>query len=90
MKHVELSNHVYPSQSQDIISRNTKKVLLEDVTIRNLDYISNHSLCQQFVLKKKKKKKISFKKVELTPKIPQDQKLVDCCLGSFCEEKYIF
>jgi hypothetical protein len=26
----------------------------------------------------------------LTPKIPWDQKLVDCCLGSLCEEKYIF
>jgi hypothetical protein len=24
----------------------------------------------------------------LTPKIPWDQKLVDCCLGSFCEEFY--
>jgi hypothetical protein len=23
----------------------------------------------------------------LTPKIPQDQKLVDCCLGSLCEEE---
>jgi hypothetical protein len=23
----------------------------------------------------------------LTPKIPWDQKLVDCCLGSLCEEK---
>jgi hypothetical protein len=23
----------------------------------------------------------------LTPKIPWDQKLVDCCLGSVCEEK---
>jgi hypothetical protein len=26
----------------------------------------------------------------LTPKIPWDQKLVDCCLGSFCEDKFIF
>jgi hypothetical protein len=26
----------------------------------------------------------------LTPKIPCDQKLVNCCLGSLCEEKYIF
>jgi hypothetical protein len=26
----------------------------------------------------------------LTPKIPWDQKLVDCCLGSMCEEKLIF
>jgi hypothetical protein len=24
--------------------------------------------------------------VGLTPKIPWDQKLVDCCLGSLCEE----
>jgi hypothetical protein len=24
---------------------------------------------------------------KLTPKIPWDQKLVDCCLGSLCEEK---
>jgi hypothetical protein len=23
----------------------------------------------------------------LTPKIPSDQKLVNCCLGSLCEEK---
>jgi hypothetical protein len=23
----------------------------------------------------------------LTPKIPWDQKLIDCCLGSLCEEK---
>jgi hypothetical protein len=23
----------------------------------------------------------------LTPKIPWDQKLVDCCLGNLCEEK---
>jgi hypothetical protein len=23
----------------------------------------------------------------LTPQIPWDQKLVDCCLGSLCEEK---
>jgi hypothetical protein len=28
--------------------------------------------------------------VLLTPKIPWDQKLVDCCLGNLCEEKYIF
>jgi hypothetical protein len=26
----------------------------------------------------------------LTPKIPWDQKLVDCCLGNLCEEKYFF
>jgi hypothetical protein len=26
----------------------------------------------------------------LTPKIPWDQKLVDCCLGSLCEEKLFF
>jgi hypothetical protein len=26
----------------------------------------------------------------LTPKIPWDQKLVDCCLGSLCEEFYFF
>jgi hypothetical protein len=26
----------------------------------------------------------------LTPKIPWDRKLVNCCLGSLCEEKYIF
>jgi hypothetical protein len=26
----------------------------------------------------------------LTPKIPIDQKLVDCCLGSLCEEKLFF
>jgi hypothetical protein len=26
----------------------------------------------------------------LTPKIPWDQKLVDRCLGSLCEEKYFF
>jgi hypothetical protein len=26
----------------------------------------------------------------LTPKIPSDQKLLDCRLGSFCEEKYFF
>jgi hypothetical protein len=25
--------------------------------------------------------------VSLAPKIPTPQKLVDCCLGSFCEEK---
>jgi hypothetical protein len=25
--------------------------------------------------------------IHLTPKIPWDQKLVDCCLGSLCEEK---
>ena len=28
--------------------------------------------------------------VGLTPKIPKDQKLVDCCLGSLCEEEYFF
>jgi hypothetical protein len=27
---------------------------------------------------------------QLIPKIPWDQKLVDCCLGSFCEEFFIF
>jgi hypothetical protein len=26
----------------------------------------------------------------LTPKIPWDQKLVDCCLGSLCEDFYFF
>jgi hypothetical protein len=26
----------------------------------------------------------------LTPKIPSDQKLLDCRLGSFCEEKFFF
>jgi hypothetical protein len=26
----------------------------------------------------------------LIPKIPWDQKLVDCCLGSLCEENYFF
>jgi hypothetical protein len=26
----------------------------------------------------------------LTPKIPWDQKLVDCCLGNLSEEKYFF
>jgi hypothetical protein len=26
----------------------------------------------------------------LIPKIPWDQKLVDCCLGSLCEEKWFF
>jgi hypothetical protein len=62
-------------------------------------------ICSSLVQKKKKrKKKISshnFPKKQLTsfwfqgilgvnPKIPWDQKLVDCCLGSLCEEKYIF
>jgi hypothetical protein len=28
--------------------------------------------------------------MHLTPEIPWDQKLVDCCLGSLCEEKYFF
>jgi hypothetical protein len=30
---------------------------------------------------------VRYAGVGLTPKIPWDQKLVDCCLGSLCEEK---
>jgi hypothetical protein len=29
-------------------------------------------------------------KTILIPKIPWDQKLVDCCLGNLCKEKNIF
>jgi hypothetical protein len=31
-----------------------------------------------------------FDKIYLTPKIPRDQKLVNCYLGTLCEEKYFF
>jgi hypothetical protein len=50
----------------------------------------NLSIPHLFVLSLHYFSKLSWRLIILTPKIPWDQKLVDCCLGSLCEDFFIF